>query len=206
MTQVSVIIPTYNHRDYVAATLGSVLAQTFNDYEIIVVNDGSTDDTANVLKSVVGADRIRYIEQPNGGPSAARNRGIAEARGEFIALLDDDDLWPADKLEWQVELMRLNPQAVLVYGCMEAIGEMRPYRHPGADAPSGWVLDRFLSDGWIRSPGQTLIRKSALDEIDGFDPRLWGTDDWDLYIRLSGTGEFVFQDRLALLSPLSRAK
>src|ERR1700719_2929443 len=102
MPAVSVIIPTYNHRDFVLDAIESVFAQTFTDYEVIVVNDGSPDDTASVLAPLASAGRIRYLEQANAGQGAARNRGIAQARGEFIALLDDDDRWPADKLEWQV--------------------------------------------------------------------------------------------------------
>jgi glycosyltransferase involved in cell wall biosynthesis len=100
---ISVIIPTYRHRDFILRTLDSVFAQTRGDYEIIVVNDGSPDDTKTVLTPLVDAGRIRYVEQPNGGQSQARNRGLELARGKYIAFLDDDDLWPPDKLEWQTE-------------------------------------------------------------------------------------------------------
>src|SRR5271170_3450676 len=99
---VSVVIPTYNHRDFVVEALESVFAQTFTDYEVIVVNDGSPDDTAAVLRPYIESGRIRYIEQENRGQAGARNRGLAEARGEFVAYLDDDDLWLRDKLAWQV--------------------------------------------------------------------------------------------------------
>src|SRR4051794_22002333 len=125
MPLVSVIIPTYKHRDYVLRTLESVFAQTFTDYEIIVVNDGSPDDTADVLRPLVEAGRIRYIEQPNAGQASARNRGIAEARGEFIAMLDDDDLWPAGKLEWQVAEMHRDSDAVVIYGFAEFFGSIQ---------------------------------------------------------------------------------
>src|SRR5690606_32958391 len=104
---VSVVIPCYNHRDTVAAAVESALAQTFADREIIVINDGSPDDTADVLAPY--RDRIRYIEQVNAGQAAARNRGIELARGRYIALLDDDDIWPADKLEWQVAALDAEP-------------------------------------------------------------------------------------------------
>src|SRR3954470_24757434 len=97
---VSVVIPTYRHRDYVLRTLDSVFAQTYRDFEVIVVNDGSPDDTNRRIRPLVSAGRIRYIEQANAGQAAARNTGIAHARGRYIALLDDDDLWPADKLAW----------------------------------------------------------------------------------------------------------
>src|SRR3954471_16219960 len=109
---VSVVIPTYKHAGYIEETLQSVFAQTFTDFEVIVVNDGSPDNTTAVLQPWVASGRIRYLEQPNAGQSAARNAGIRLARGEFVALLDDDDLWPADKLAIQVERLRTQPNAV----------------------------------------------------------------------------------------------
>src|SRR5689334_17923461 len=111
MTAVSVVIPTYNHSRYVLDAVESVFAQTFTDYELIVVNDGSPDDTSDVLRPLVDAQKIQYIEQPNRGGAAARNAGLGRARGEFIVILDDDDLLPADKLESQVAEMKLSPKA-----------------------------------------------------------------------------------------------
>ena len=189
---VSVVIPTYNHRAYVLDTLASVFAQTFTDYEVIVVNDGSPDDTAEVLRPLVEAGRIRYFEQPNQGQAAARNRGIAEARGEFIALLDDDDLWPPDSLANRVYVLGGHPACVLVYGVVEVLGHGAGSRWPNGNAPSGDVFQAFAADGWIYSPGQTLIRRSALDQVGCFDPTIWGTDDWDLYLRLAQVGRFQF--------------
>ncbi len=196
--KVSVIIPTYKHRDFILTTLSSVFAQTFSDYEVIVINDGSPDDTAEVLRPLVEAGRIRYIEQENRGQSAARNRGLAEARGDLIAYLDDDDVWPQDKLAWQVVRLKAEPEAVLVYGPMETLGAASGQTYPGSEAPSGWVHGAFLKMNYIVSPGQALIRRAALQAIGGFDESLWGTDDWDLYIRLASKGEFVFADNLAL--------
>ena len=143
---VSVIVPTYKHRDFVLATLDSVFAQTFTDYEVIVVNDGSPDDTADVLRPLAEAGRIRYVEQENQGQAAARNRGIAQARGEFVALLDDDDLWPPDKLEWQVGCLRADPTAVAAYGYRETFGTEAGNIHPQENAPSGQVWTAFLQD------------------------------------------------------------
>ncbi|HWE03324.1 MAG TPA: glycosyltransferase family A protein [Tepidisphaeraceae bacterium] len=196
---VTVVIPTYNHRKFVLLAIESVLKQTFRDFEIVVVNDGSPDDTAVLLQPLVVSTAIRYIEQSNQGQAAARNRGLQAARGEFVAFLDDDDAWPADKLAWQVAAMRDSADAVLVYGIVELTGSGNGHRYPGADAPTGWVLDAFAGAGWVRSPGQTLIRRTALDLIGGFDPEIWGTDDWDLYIRLAKYGPFIFAPRLALI-------
>ena len=198
MCMVSVIIPTYKHRDFILTTLSSVFAQTFSDYEVIVVNDGSPDDTAEVLRPLAEAGRIRHIKQENQGQSAARNQGLAVARGEFIAYLDDDDVWPPDKLAWQVARLKAEPEAVLLYGPMKTLGVEADQTYPGPDAPSGQVYDAFLKMNYIVSPGQTLIRRAALQIIGGFDESLWGADDWDLYIRLASKGKFVFADKLAL--------
>lgn len=207
MPQVSVIIPTYKHSGFVLATLDSVFAQTFTDYEVIVVNDGSPDDTADVLRPLAQAGRIRYVEQENRGQGAARNRGIAEAQGEFIALLDDDDLWPPGKLEWQTKALRENPQAVLVYGRVSLVesdfslstsGEIQQDSATDDDPPSGFVLEEFLKQNWIHSPGQTLIRRESLTQINGFDESIWGADDYDLYIRLAALGTFVHKNCLGL--------
>jgi glycosyltransferase involved in cell wall biosynthesis len=198
MPLVSVIIPTYKHRDYVLHTLDSVFAQTFTDYEVIVVNDGSPDDTADVLRPLVEAGRIHYIEQANAGQAAARNRGIAEAQGKYIALLDDDDLWPKDKLQNQCQLLENNPQAVMIYGYTRVFSAESEYVYPDTTPPTGQALQAFLVRNWIGSPGQTLIRADALKSINGFDPQIWGCDDWELYIRLAQNGLILFDENIAL--------
>ena len=194
---ISVVIPTYNHARYVLETLDSVFAQTYADYEVIVINDGSPDDTAARLRPLAEAGRIRYHEQPNAGQSAARNRGLSLARGEFVAFLDDDALWPPGKLAWQVAAVCASPDAGVVYGQVIELGDDRP--HPPGDAPEGEVFERFLDAGWIQSPGQALIRRRVLEQVGGFDPAIWGTDDWDLWLRLARTTRFCYQPQPALV-------
>jgi glycosyltransferase involved in cell wall biosynthesis len=196
---VSVVIPTYNHCEHVLATIESVFAQTFRDLEVIVVNDGSPDDTAQILAPLAAAGRIRYIEQPNQGQAAARNQGLAEASGRYIAFLDDDDLWPAEKLAWQVEGLERDAQTVLVYGTfalMTASGELQPPEQ--RECPSGDVHEAFRRQCWIMSLGQTLIRVSSLRAVGGFDEQVWGSDDWEMYIRLAKQGGFRYEPRTAL--------
>jgi glycosyltransferase involved in cell wall biosynthesis len=195
---VSVVIPTFNRRDLLLVTLESVFAQTFRDFEVLIVDDGSTDGTSGVLAPLVADGLVRHVTQTNEGPARARNTGVECALGEFVALLDDDDLWPADKLEWQVHELRAHPEAVLVYGYSSSFGMERPFRWPPPDAPAGWVREAFLAKNWVRTPGQTLIRASAIRSVGGFDPALWSADDWDLYLRLAAAGPFIYQDRLAL--------
>src|ERR1044071_9954613 len=120
MPTVSVVIPTYKHPRYILETLDCVFQQTFTDLEVIVVNDGSPDNTADLLKPLAESGRIKYIEQANAGQAVARNRGIERATGQYVAILDDDDLWPADKIEWQVRELQSHPEAALVYGYMES--------------------------------------------------------------------------------------
>src|SRR3989304_595361 len=119
MPRVSVIIPTYNTAHYIAPAVESVLGQTYQDTEIIVVDDGSTDNTRTVLTPYM--DRIQYIVQDNKGRSEARNRGIHQSQGEFIAFLDADDLWLPDKLSQQVAALDEHEQAVLAYGLAQTV-------------------------------------------------------------------------------------
>lgn len=197
MPKVSIIIPTYRHRDFVAATLQSVFAQTFTDYEVIVVNDGSPDDTEAVLAPYADAGSIRYFYQANAGQAAARNRGLAEASGEFVAFLDDDDLWGPEKLEWQVAALARDDRAVLVYGHVRSFSqsETATFRGP---CPSGNVRKAILRHNWIWSLGQTLIRAAVLRSSGRFDPSIRSADEWDVYIRLSRMGTFIYEDREAL--------
>lgn len=211
---VSVVIPTFCRSAMLRETLDSVFAQSFTDFEVVVVNDGSPDDTRESLAPLARAGTIRYFEQANQGHGAACNRGIGEARGEFLALLDNDDLWPADKLEWQVEVFRRAPETILVFGYA------RPFRAGGLGdtplefvdprnrhevPPSGRVHRSFLWRNWIPSPGVTMIRLDAVKAAGGLDASLWPADDYDLYIRLSALGEFVFRDACALYYRKHRA-
>lgn len=206
--RVSVIIPTYNHANFVLQTLDSVFAQTFTATEIIVVNDGSPDGTAEVLRPITEAGRIRYIEQPNAGQAAARNRGLELARGEFVAFLDDDDLWPADKLEWQVRELDLRPHLLAIAGGIELFENDAPNdtngRRDGAPpdditSQEKNVTVEGLCDGPpMISPGQVLIRASVLRQIGGLNETLRGTDDWDLWFRIARIGKIKMVPQLAL--------
>ena len=193
----SVVIPTYRHRDYVAAALASVEAQTFRDFEVIVVNDGSPDDTEAVLRPWIERGAICYVAQENAGQASARNRGIGLARGEFVALLDDDDTWPGDKLAWQVEFLRANPDYAVVAGAAEVMDETGAAlrRTP----PLGDVaFDQLIVANCMISPGQALVRRSVLDGAGAFDPAVWGADDWDLWLRIVHVGKIRVTDTVAL--------
>ncbi len=211
---VSIIVPTYRHRDYVIRTLQSVRAQTFTDYELIVVNDGSPDDTEAVLEPLLRDGTItRYIRQPNAGQGAARNRGIGESRGEFLQILDDDDLIPPDKLAWQVDILRSRPEVGVVYGFPQPVdehGDATPPRDAynrlpdwPFDAPTGDVYTPMTRRCWLVSPGQALIRRAVLAG-EMFDPAIRGCDDWDLWLRIAERWQFHFEKRVALFYRLHR--
>jgi glycosyltransferase involved in cell wall biosynthesis len=146
---------------------------------------GSPDKTAEILAPLAASGRIRYFEQSNKGQAAARNRGLAEALGDFIAFLDDDDLCPEDKLEWQASYLEKNPSVAAVGGGYELINDSGAAKE-NVFIYEGVVTAETVSRGNpFRSPGQTLIRAQVLREIGGFNTSLWGADDMDLWFRIA---------------------
>ena len=195
--RVSVIIPTYQHRNYIRRTLSSVFEQSLGDYEIIVVNDGSTDDTASLLAPLVEARRITYLEQDNQGQSRARNAGLSRARGEYVAFLDDDDLWPPNKLASQVAFLDANPSVGMVGGTFRMIDENEVPGRAGLFYPE-ITFETLFTANPFHSPGQTLIRKTLLEEVGGLNATIWGADDWDLWFRIAKRSTIVMRDEIAL--------
>jgi hypothetical protein len=195
--RVSIIIPTYRHRDFILRTLDSVFAQTMRDYEIIVVNDGSPDDTKTVLAPLVESNHIRYVEQANQGQSRARNRGIELAHGQYIAFLDDDDVWPPDKLEWQAAYLDKNPDVALIGGVLQMMDEHGSLAGKRSFNPAITFESLFAENPFL-SPGQTLMRTDVLKELGGMNANIWGADDWDLWFRIAKKYRIVMLDRLAL--------
>src|SRR5712692_3480948 len=184
---VSVVIPTFNSADYVVQAIQSVLAQTYQEFEIIVVDDASTDNTEELLRPF--ADRICYVRQDRGGQSAARNRGILQARGELIAFLDADDLWRPTKLARQVEYLKCHPEACLVYtdftrGPLPGSNNESRLRDFKPRDPAD-VFHGLLEENFIATP-TVMVRRSALARSGLFDPTLRGSEDLDLWLRLAG--------------------
>ena len=183
---VSVIIPSFNRGYCIAACLRSVLAQSFGDFEIIVVDDASGDDTQAQVASVIDP-RIHYLaHDKNQGGAVARNTGIAIARGEFIAFLDSDDHWLPDKLEKQiVSLQRLGAQWGLSYtwlACVDDDGKETLRIHSEID---GQCFEEMLVSNFIGSFSNVVVRKSLLIEAGALDVAFRSCQDWDLFIRLT---------------------
>lgn len=183
---VSVVIPAYNAAEYVAQTLDSVLAQTFSHYEIIVVNDGSPD-TPQLEKALAPYfHRIRYIKQENQGPSGARNRGILESRGKYVAFLDSDDHWLPCHLEAQLQLLEKNPTLSLVYadGILTVEGaavrtcfQSSPQAHPV-------TFEALVAEDCTVVTSATVATREALLQAGLFDDRFRHCEDFDLWARV----------------------
>ena len=196
---ISVVIPIYNRGEKIAATLDSVFAQTLAPLEIILVDDGSTDGTADWIEAHY-AGRIRLIRQANGGVARARNRGLEASNGEWIAFLDHDDEWAPEKLDKQLALAQINPETGVVYcawSCLDANGKVTEngterLRAGAVTWPQGQVFSALLRHDFIISMSVPLIKTNLLRKIGGFDPQTVPADDWDVWLRLARHCEFAF--------------
>lgn len=197
MPRVSVIIPAYHHAAFIGESIDSVLAQTYRDFEIIVVNDGSPDNTEEIIRPYIDSGLIRYVWQENQGVAAARNQGAALAQGDYLSFLDDDDWWPPDKLEWQVAAMDL-PSVVMLGGVNDAERLPAPMEVMARAKYQTLKTADFFKRNPFGSPGQIMIRRSAFESVGGFDAEIWGVDDYDLWIRLSCLGEIRKYWKMAL--------
>jgi glycosyltransferase involved in cell wall biosynthesis len=181
--QVSVIIPTYNRGRVIKEAIDSVLAQDYTEFELIVVDDGSTDHTSDVLDSYRNV--IKVLSQKNKGVSAARNRGIAEASGKFIAFLDSDDLWLPQKLSTQVEFFNKTPDALICQTEEVWIRKgLRVNPKKRHKKPSGMIFKLSL-ELCLVSPSAVMIKRSLFDRVGEFDETLPACEDYDLWLRIS---------------------
>jgi hypothetical protein len=186
MATISVIVPAYNQGHYLEEAIGSVVAQSYEDWEIIVVDDGSTDNTRAVATSF-SDDRVRYHYQSNQGLSAARNTGISLATGDYISFLDSDDLFLPQKLELLLTLLESQPE--LGFAAGEAIFIDGDGQRLNKYMKKGPPLD--LSELLLGNPfhvGSVLVRKRWLDRVGTFDEVLRACEDWDLWLRLAKEG------------------
>ncbi len=198
---ISVVIPTYNRGSRIQKTLDSVLSQTRLPDEILVVDDGSTDDTWEFLQTHYGSHpQIQLFRIRNSGVANARNFGLERARGEFIAFLDHDDQWLPRNLEWQLETLRAHPKAAVVFSRWRNVDEQdrtlapsplvtdNPRHLPQAGGAYNWICRMPCQ---IVSMSVTLLRTENLRAIGGFDPATAPADDWDLWLRLGEHFDFV---------------
>ncbi|MDF0750461.1 glycosyltransferase [Marinobacter sp. 71-i] len=193
MATVSVVTPTYNRARFLPDAVSSVLAQTYADLELIIVDDGSEDDTVKVLEPFLADGRVRYFYQENQGQSHARNLALEQARGDFIAFLDSDDMWAPEKLEKQLAVLRANPEVDIVHGDEAVIDEqgtvisienMKRY--------SGRITRYLLADNSV-SITTALVRRRCFDEMGGFDTSVGVADDYELWLRFSARYYYQYE-------------
>lgn len=191
MPLISVIIPVYNGEKTIRETIYSVLSQTLQNFELIVVNDGSKDSTVEIVEGIQDP-RLKLFSYPNAGQAMSRNRGFSHAVGEYISFLDADDLWTPDKLEAQLKALQENPQADVAYSWTNYINESGQYLRQGSYVKvSGDVFKNLLVVNFLENGSNPLIRAKALTEVGGFDGAVTPAEDWDMWLRLAARYHFV---------------
>ena len=194
--RVSIVIPCYNAAAFVGATIRSVLAQTCDDWELLAVDDGSTDATAEIIRSF-GDERIRYVYQANRGPGSARNLGVLLARAPYIAFLDADDLALPHRLATQSHMLDDCPDVDVIgsgYVWVDGTGTELPWHHQWMDWPSLEGLCPWLY-GCPLVPSATILRRSAYLAVAGMEEDLLGGEDWNLWMKLALAGSTMIWQR-----------
>ncbi|CAM3290235.1 glycosyltransferase family 2 protein [Sporolactobacillus spathodeae] len=188
MTQISVIIPTYNRGQFAVEAINSILAQTYTDYEIIVVDDGSTDDTKEKMKAF--GNQIRYIYQANKGPSAARNTGIQQANGTYLAFCDSDDRFLPTKLEKQMHFIKKNPNCCFLYTWYYNVNEkgvITKLRKPFTCNTKEQLQYFLFARRFTIRTSTVLVHKKCFDQVGSFNENYWYSQDWDMWLRLAAS-------------------
>ena len=196
---ISVIVPVFNGELTIQETINSILNQTFENIEVIISNDGSTDSTLEIVSNISDS-RIKILSYPNAGVSASRNRGISQAKGEYISFMDADDLWTPDKLELQWQALQDNPQAAVAYSWTDYIDESSKFLKSGRRIKvNGDAFSKLLVTNFLENGSNPLISKKALEKVGGFDELLPVAEDKDMWLRLAANYEFVCVEKPQIL-------
>ncbi|MBW4520389.1 MAG: glycosyltransferase [Scytolyngbya sp. HA4215-MV1] len=199
MPSVSIVVPAYNAERTILETIRSIQAQTFSDFELIVINDGSTDQTLQRLDTVEDT-RLKVFSYENGGLPVARNRGIQRSTGEFISFIDADDLWTPDKLELQLKALQEHPDAGVAYSWTAFIDEQSTVFHYNDPIwYEGNVYHDLLLKCFIANGSNILVRQECVKAVGEFDPSLRSTEDWEYYLRLASQYPFVLVPKHQIL-------
>lgn len=201
---VSVIVPAYNAAVFIGQTLKSLLNQTYRHFEVLIIDDGSTDETATIAQNFIDQDeRFRLIQQPNAGVAAARNHGIKVSQGEFIAFLDADDLWHRENIEKQVKRLVVEPESVgMVFSWSADIDQKNLWTSNIRASPYyGNIFPIMLVSNVVGNASASTIRRSCLEDIgtyntDFVNQQAQGCEDWDLYLRISEKYQVVLVPEL----------
>lgn len=194
---VSVIIPVYNAAAYLRETIDSVLAQLYPNIEVLVVDDGSTEDLSRIVAAY--GDRVRYVRKPNGGPASARNLGVRMATADYIAFLDADDVWEPEKLRAQIDMLLLHPSLGLVYSTVSEIdrdGRLRSASRGRQQRPSGDIAQALFWHNWI--PTSTVVtRRACFAQVGWFDEarELISVEDYDMWLRIAERYQVMYLEQ-----------
>ncbi len=193
MPKVSVVVPSYNRAEFITETIESILAQSFEDFELIFVDDGSTDNTEAIVARFVERDpRVKYFKKANEERAVARSFGIKQAQGDYVALVDSDDIWYPSKLDDQVDILSAMDEVVLVYASVDRI-DMQGKAIAGAarqyQGHSGFVYFELLNRNFIPSV-TPMIRRSVLNDVGAQVTEFIPYEDWDFWLRISRRGQF----------------
>lgn len=201
MPKVSVVIPAYNCERFISDAIESILRQSYKDYEIVIVDDGSTDKTAEIIKQY-NNEKIKYIYQTNGGPAKARNTGIFNSKGEYIAFLDQDDAWLTNKLKLQVEVLENNNRVGLVYTDIYIVRDdvfnnsTLKFRRSFQIRPPqrGKVLKDLFLENFIPT-SSVMVHRECFEKIGMFDLSLPPIEDYDRWLRISAQYDIDYIDK-----------
>lgn len=191
MPKISVIIPVYNGEKTIERTIQSVLHQTFTDFELLIINDGSQDRTIEIIQSMTDP-RIKLYSYSNAGLAASRNRGIELATGQFLTFLDADDLWTSDKLELQLQALETHPEAGVAYSWTNYIDESDQFVRKGLHTTvNGDVLSELFIQNFLENGSNALMRRQTVEKVGYFDTSLSAAEDWDFFLRVAEDYHFV---------------
>lgn len=204
---ISVVVPTYNRARFLRFALNSVLAQTYRDFEVVVVDDGSTDETEHLVSEYSG--RVRYIYQENRGRGAARNVGVQHATGEYIAFLDSDDVWYLDKLARQIAFLEANPDSMFVHGPVDFVREdgsrdekeTRRVRRLFEDAKRRGYSYESLVDSCVMFTSAVMVKRDCFERNGGFvESAFTAREDFEWYLRVARRDRIEYLDGAPLAS------
>jgi len=190
MRLISVIIPAYNAEKTIKQTIDSVLTQTYENLELIIIDDGSKDKTLEIIKGI-DDKRIKVCSYMNSGLSTARNRGLLISNGDFISFIDSDDTWTRDKLELQVKALENNPEAGAAYSWTLLVDQEGSFLGKICPIYEGYINQELFLSNFVASGSNLMLRKECFSFVGLFDTRLGACEDWDYYLRISLQYPFV---------------
>lgn len=190
---ISVIIPTYNSEKYILECVYSVINQTHKDIEIIVIDDGSIDNTEKKLENLIKDGKIIFYKKNNGGPASARNLGIRKSSGDYIAFIDADDVWTENKIENQIDLIRKNNEPVVIYTDIFYINKEREREY---DIYQGLIYEKLLKSNFITNSSVIIDRRIIRDVgLLNESEEMFGIEDYEYWLRISKKYKFVFLNK-----------